>query len=93
MARGLLGCIGHREGYDTVKQILLGGLGRGSESYAGVALVKIAGEGAFDGLEHAIQESSSRRIWEAAAFGLGRLGLPEAWMFYLRRRSREESQR
>lgn len=78
LAAYLLGCIGHDVGYDTEMRILEESPGLGAESYAGVAMVKIRGERAFDDLLQLMSDAPQRRGREGAAYGLLRIGSPRA---------------
>ncbi len=72
----LLGCIGHEAGYETVLAILWSSPGLLAESYAGVALARIRGEGARSDLERTLSEAPKRLAREGAAYGLAALGSP-----------------
>jgi len=74
----LLGCIGHEAGYAVVREILLAAPRSLAESYAGVALAKIRGAGAFEDLAALLTEAPQRVSREGAAYGLRELGGPAA---------------
>jgi hypothetical protein len=72
-----LGCLRARAGYATLRRILERGPamgGMGAESYAGVAMARIAGDGARDDLLAAMEHAESRRGREGALDGLAVLG-------------------
>ena len=79
MAAWLLGANGHPDGYETVLAILRSGAGKGSESYAGVALAKMRGDDALPDLVAILDEPHHARwVHEGAAFGLGEIRDPRA---------------
>ena len=66
----LLGCVGHRVGYETAKSILLSNAGSSSESYAGVAMAKMLGVAAYDDLREIVFGDHHRKIRQGAAYGM-----------------------
>ncbi|KIG15310.1 hypothetical protein DB30_05737 [Enhygromyxa salina] len=74
----LLGGCRHMLGYQTVRAILLDAPGSLAESYAGPALVRIAGPAALDDLIEIQSNAPRRDARDGAAYGLGKLGSPEA---------------
>lgn len=80
----LLGCIGHDAGYEVVREILLEAPGQLAESYAGSALVKIAGARAFDDLCGLLEGAAKLSSRKGAACGLGRLKSERATAVLLR---------
>lgn len=69
----LLGCLRDRSGYTVVRDILWSTPGYSGESYAGVAMARIAGAAARDDLLDAMQNAPTRGSREGAAYGLGEL--------------------
>ena len=66
----VLGCIGHRIGYETVKNILLSHAGQSSERYAGAAMTKILGIAAYSDLRQVVFSDRPYKVREGAAYGL-----------------------
>jgi len=74
----LLGCIGHWVGLETVNRILVGHPSRIPESYAGVALARIAGpETAQDPLRIVFNTSHHIKTRCGARYGLACLAMPK----------------
>lgn len=78
LAAALLGQCRHAIGYQTVRNILLSAPGYLAESYAGVALAKIAGQECLEDLIDIQQSAPHLKSREGAAYGLANLGSPEA---------------
>lgn len=74
LAAYLLGCLRARSAYAVVRGILLAEQGSLSESYAGVALVRLAGADARADLLDLMRNAPRRVSREGAAYGLGSLG-------------------
>jgi hypothetical protein len=74
----LLGCIGHTSGYDTAKAILLDHPGLLAESYAGVAMARMAGRDAHDDLRSIMLNHEHPKTRRGAAYGLAHLREPTA---------------
>lgn len=72
----LLGCIGHRLGYETAKIILLSNAGSSSESYAGVAMAKMLGIAAYDDLRQIFFGDHPQKIRQGAAHGMAATSSP-----------------
>ncbi len=66
----LLGQVGHRCGYQTVKDILITHHDRGAGSYAGPAMARIAGREALEDLRHLMFEAKHARVRRGAGHGL-----------------------
>lgn len=66
----LLGCLRARSQYEVARSILMRRAGLGSESYAGVAMVRIAGADARDDLVSLMENGSHQRVREGALSGL-----------------------
>jgi hypothetical protein len=67
----LLGCVGHVAGYETGKSILLSNKGSG---YAGVALVKMDKDRAYDDLRQVIFSDQHPKVRREAGSGLALYG-------------------
>ncbi|MEO0531619.1 MAG: hypothetical protein AAF266_13750 [Planctomycetota bacterium] len=79
MTAYLLGCIGHEAGYDTTREILIGGHRQLSESYAGVALALIGGAAAYDDLRSVVFSDAEGKIRRGAAYGMVKLKPPSVF--------------
>jgi len=77
MTAHLLGCIGHRVGFETVKNILLDHPGSLAEDYAGVALARIAGPEATQDLLKILFTSQHIKTRRGAGYGLAYLAMPK----------------
>ncbi len=70
LAAYLLGCIADQSGYDTVRNILLR---REGKRYAGSALAKIGGNGAYEDLLDIMFNCENGLVRREAAYGVARL--------------------
>jgi len=78
MTAYLLGCIAHISGYDTAKAILLAHPGLLAESYAGIALARMAGANAYDDLRSIMLNHDHPKTRRGAAYGLAHMREPRA---------------
>jgi hypothetical protein len=78
LAAELLGAVGHRSGYRTVRAMLFEPEQGGAAEAAGVAMARILGHDATADLSLALRGASEREAREGAALGLCELGDPGA---------------